>query len=100
MALEFCGKVSVEKRGRSGHVHVVVDGRTLRFYWEYGGGDCIAMVGVPNEAEWSALEPHRQYERKEFLAGFASEIARLECPQAIIEIETEAVYFRALPMDP
>lgn len=89
----FGGKVLVEKRGRSGHVHVEADGRTLRFYWEYGGTNCIAMVAVPNPEEWGALDPHREFERDAFLAGMAGEIARHECPHATIEIAREAVYF-------
>ncbi len=51
------------------------------------------MVDVPNETDWTTLESHRAYERREFLAGLAREIARLECPHAIIEIEPEAMYF-------
>lgn len=81
------------KRGRSGDVHVEVRGRTLRFHWEYGGGNCIAMVSVPVPAEWSALDPHREFERHSFLAALAREIARHECPYATIEIASEAVYF-------
>lgn len=95
--MDFSGKVSVEKRGRSGHVLVEVDDRTLRFYWEYGGGNCIAMVAVPDPAEWSALHPHRDFERRAFLAGLAVEMARQECPHATIEIASEAVYFLEPP---
>lgn len=74
-------------------MRVVIEGRRLRFHWEYGGGNCIAMVAVPTEAEWSALDPHREFERDSFLAGLAREIARHECPRASIEIAPEAVYF-------
>ncbi|MGB5102787.1 MAG: hypothetical protein WBO04_05630 [Steroidobacteraceae bacterium] len=91
--MDFSGKVSVEKNGRSGSVHVAIDGRRLRFYWEYGGGDRIAMLAVPTEAEWSVLDPRREFGRGSFLAGLAREIARHECPHATIEIAPEAVYF-------
>lgn len=83
----------MEKCGRSGSVHVAIDGCRLRFYWEYGGGNCIAMVAVPTAMEWSVLDPHRAFERDSFLAGLAREIARHECPHATIEIAPEAVYF-------
>lgn len=91
--MEFSGNVAMERNGRNGYVHVVVDGHRLRFYWEYGGGNCIATVAVPNPADWNTLDPHREFERDAFLAGLAREIARHECPRATIEFAPEAVYF-------
>ena len=85
--------VSVVKEGRSGHVHVAVGGRTLQFYWEYGGGNCIARVAAPDPHEWSSSVTLAEYGRDEFLAGLAREIARLECPSATIEVARDGIYF-------
>lgn len=91
--MDFSGKVSVERNGRSGYVHVVIEDRGLQFHWEYGSGNCIAMVAVPSPAQWSVLDPYRVFERDSFLAGLAREIARHECPHATIEFAPGAVYF-------
>jgi len=91
--VDFSGRVSVEKHGRCGFVHVAIGSHRLRFQWEYGGGDCIAVLAVPDPAEWRDLHPHREFERDAFLAGLAREIARHECPRATIEFAPEAVYF-------
>ena len=46
-------KVSFSSSGRSGHV--VYDGPEgqLRMYYEFGGGDVIAIIDVPTEAKWA-----------------------------------------------
>lgn len=91
--MEFDGKVSVEKQGGSGHVDVAIAGDRLRFFWEFGGGNCIAMVDAPDPQQWRMLEPHRAYDREAFLDWLAAQIARRECPGAIIEIGRTGIHF-------
>lgn len=91
--MEFADRVSIEKRGRSGDVVVHLPGETLRFYWEFGGGRCIAIVNVPGEEEWVADQSLRRHPRAGFLASLAKEIARRECPDAEIEITGNAIGF-------
>lgn len=93
MTMEFDGKVSVEKQGRSGHVDVAIAGDCMRFGWEFGGGSCIAMVDAPDPDRWLTLEPHKAYEREALLAWLATEIARRECPGATIEIGRTGIHF-------
>lgn len=91
--MDFPGRVSVERKGRSGLVHVDVGGWLLHFDWELGGGDCIAFVAAPDPDAWSALEPHRHLEREAFLAWLAAELAAVECPAAAVEVGPAGIHF-------
>lgn len=91
--MEFRDQVVVHRKGRNGQVVVTQGADRFSFYWEFGGGDCLAMIEVPDAQSWRALEPHCHYARHEFLRGLAAEVARRECPGARIEIGDNTVYF-------
>lgn len=91
--MDFAGRIVVQRKGRNGRVAVCLGDDHFSFYWEFGGGNCIATVDVPDTREWGELEPYRRYPRASFLAGLAQEIARLECPLAGIEIGERGIYF-------
>lgn len=47
-------RVTYEQQGRGGTVVFQRETLQLRFDWEFGGGDAIALVFVPAEAHWQA----------------------------------------------
>lgn len=83
----------MRKRGRCGDVEAAVDGRVLRFDWEFGGGNCIAIVAAPDPDDWLTRDPHRHFEREGFLAWLAGQVASRECPAARIEIGRTGILF-------
>lgn len=93
--MEFTDRVVVQKKGRNGRIVVTQGADRFTFYWEFGGGNCIASVDVPDPEAWRDQEPYCRYPRDSFLAGLAREIARLECPQAGIEIGERGIHFLA-----
>jgi hypothetical protein len=93
--MDFYGRVSIEKKGRSGQVRVAIEGQCVQLDWEFGGGDCIAFVVVPDPERWLGTAPYSAYPRSDFLNGLAREIARQECPGARFEIGRDGVYFYA-----
>jgi hypothetical protein len=88
------GHVTVTTDGRSGTVRVSLHGGHHDFWWEFGGGDCLAIVTVPSADEWAQLPRLAKYPREPFLAALAREIRRQQCPQARYEIEPRAIVFR------
>ena len=90
----FPGKVLFAESGREGAVIAELATGRHEFYWEFGGGDCVAIVSVPRAHEWGkfpALAPHP---RDEFIAALAREVGAQQCPSARIEITADAILFR------
>ncbi|MDZ4748165.1 MAG: hypothetical protein SH808_06725 [Saprospiraceae bacterium] len=48
------GNVGYESEGRSGYVIFYRNDLTARFYYEYGGGDSVAIITVPSPERWEA----------------------------------------------
>ena len=45
-------KLEYSNQGREGYVIYKDDISTLKFYFEFGGGDCVAMISIPTEEKW------------------------------------------------
>jgi hypothetical protein len=45
-------RLSYSSEGRSGRVHYQSAKADFTLYFEFGGGDCIAMIDLPSPAEW------------------------------------------------
>lgn len=90
--LSLEGRVSVSG-GRGGDLHVALDHGSHRFWWEFGGGDCLAIVTVPTPDEWPRIPALADYPREVFLDALAREIVRTKCPSASYTIESESILF-------
>ena len=89
----FPGRIGFTQDGRSGQVNVELPSGTHAFYWEFGGGACVAYVSVPTAEEWprvAALAPHS---RDAFLEALAREVGRQQCPRARYAIERNAIVY-------
>ena len=92
--LDLEGRVSVRSDGRCGQLDVGLGGTHHAFWWEFGGGDCIAIVTVPTADEWTSLPGLASYPRATVLEALAREVVRLQCPGARYEIEKQAILIR------
>ena len=73
-------RVSYEEHGRDGYVHYRESGRTLSFYWEFGGGEVVVFVAVGDAGEWRKLYPELADRRDEIIARIAGELIRQRMP--------------------
>jgi hypothetical protein len=90
----FPGKIGYAQSGREGAVVVELATGRHDFYWEFGGGDCVAIVSVPNERHWAKLPVLAPHPRDQFIAALAREVGAAQCPSARIEITADAILFR------
>ena len=72
--------VTITEEGRSGRV-CYSEGpfHSHNFYWEFGGGEAVALISVPTPAEWSAAFPWAAARRTEILERVAAEVCRQRC---------------------
>ncbi|MBK6826392.1 MAG: hypothetical protein IPG86_05815 [Chitinophagaceae bacterium] len=52
MSDRFSRRLEYHSEGRSGTVVYVEGDKRLSFYYEFGGGDCVAFIDVPVQAKW------------------------------------------------
>jgi hypothetical protein len=90
------GRVTVTQEGRGGNVLLSLPGGTHSFWWEFGGGDCIAFVDVPGTEQWSRLAVLADFPRTELLNALAREVGRMKCPGASYRVTAGAIeYFNS-----
>ena len=79
--------VSIEEDGRSGKVRYNELGRELVFYWEFGGGDVVAIVHVGTEAEWLVKHAWAADRRAGILHFIGDELVRQRAPGCKSELD-------------
>ncbi len=87
------GQVRVESQGRSGDVVITLPDGDVRFWWEFGGGDCIAIVQVPDAQQWERQALLHPYPRVAFLEALAAEVSAQQCPGATHSISGTFIAF-------
>jgi len=48
----FSRRVEYGPSGRGGNLYYVDTETRIEFWWEFGGGDCIAIIGEPTREHW------------------------------------------------
>lgn len=91
--MDLRGKVEVTQDGRSGSVVVTLPGGTRSFWWEFGGGACIAFVSVPSPAQWAADPLLAALPRQSLLQSLGAEVARQQCAGARIVVDDSSIAF-------
>lgn len=75
-------KVEVAENGRRGAVYYREAQNSLRFYWEFGGGDVVAIIDVGTRSEWEQQHPWAALRRAEILRRVADEVIRQRAPHS------------------
>lgn len=89
--------VSFGERGREGYVfysEFVV--RVMQFYWEFGGGDTVAIVSCGTEQEWQKEYAWAVARRAEILDRVAKEVIRQRAPgcRAVIDEKNNCILIK------
>jgi hypothetical protein len=68
--------VEVVESGRSGSIEYREAAGCISFYWEFVGGDTVAIIWVSDPALWSTRYPWAVDHRPAILERVAHEVAR------------------------
>ena len=80
-------KINVIQKGPSGTVQYIegfLKKNVCEFYFEFGGGDTVAIIWIPSENEWDAKYPWAGGRRKEIITFMAEEVRRKQSPKSKI----------------
>lgn len=67
-------KLEYSSQGREGYVVYKDEISTLKFYYEFGGGNYVAIISVPNADKWEA-QTKRPLSERETILKFVAEQA-------------------------
>lgn len=89
----MAGKINVIQKGPSGTVQYIegwLKKNICEFYFEFGGGDTVAIIWIPAEGEWDAKYPWAAGRRKEILTFVANEVRRTQAKSSTIVWEDKS----------
>lgn len=72
--------VGYENEGRTGYVIFYRNDLTARFYYEFGGGDTVAIITIPTPERWEAETKMVLAERMTVLEFIAKRVIRDQAP--------------------
>lgn len=85
---------SISQDGRGGNIiATLADGKTHSFWWEFGGGDCIAFVDVPDQNQWLRISALAHLPRTQFLENMARAVGQRQCPGAHYRITDRSIEY-------
>lgn len=85
--------VQISQDGRGGQILLTLASGSHSFWWEFGGGDSVAIIDVPDPAEWPNIPALAPQPRDTLLQWLAEEVARGQCPNARIVVGDRWITF-------
>ena len=75
--------------GRSGYIHYKEDSGCLKMYYEFGGGNCVAIIFLPAENEWG--EFIKDEKRNEVITYIARKVIEDQAPNCHYRISEDFI---------
>lgn len=84
-------KLEYINEGRGGYV-VYKDGRAdIKLFFEYGGGNCIAIIYVPTSSEWTNKTNRPITKRNSILTFVAEQAIKDQAPKSYYELSDTCI---------
>ena len=84
-------KLEYINEGRGGYV-VYKDGRAdIKLFFEYGGGNCVAIIYVPTIDEWTSKTNLPIADRQTILTFVAEQAIRDQAPKSYYELSDTCI---------
>jgi hypothetical protein len=84
--------VEIIQTGRSGSVNYHESSGCISLYWEFGGGDSVAIIWTKDLAAWSSQYPWAVERRREILERVTHEVVRQKAPTCKADIDERSGY--------
>lgn len=82
-------RVIITQEGRSGAVIYEEGGRRITGWWEFGGGDALAIVHMGDAAQWQQAHAWAVDRRAVILRSVADAVIRQKAPGCKADIEVD-----------
>lgn len=74
-------KLEYINQGRSGYVVYKDGANNLKLFYEYGGGNCVAIIYVPSSEQWTSQTNRDITERRSILTFIAEQVIKDQAPK-------------------
>lgn len=94
--VEVVWSVDIQEDGRSGSVKYREPSGSINFYWEFGGGDVVAIITVGTADSWRKQYSWAADRRAVILRRVADQVVRKKAPSCHAELDDAAgfIYIR------
>lgn len=93
MAATFSRHITYKDEGRSGYVIYTEGDLNLSFYYEFGGGKCIAFMVVPAKEEWEQQTGLPLSRRDDIIQFTANTVQSEKAPRSRVKISDDSIEF-------
>lgn len=83
--------INITQSGRGGIVQFIQGDKTLHFHWEFGGGETLALIFVPDEKTWEAQTGIPIERRTHTLQWTAEQVIHQKAQGHKYRIETDVI---------
>ncbi len=90
---KFSRHIEYESSGRSGTVFYVEGETRIPFYYEFGGGNCVAWIDLPAIDKWESETKTPVDRRQDIIQFTAATVHARQAPGCRIEISDTAIKF-------
>ena len=84
-------KIEYINQGRGGFVIYLDNQSTYKLFFEFGGGDCIAIIYVPSIDEWEMKTNKPLSEREQVLTFIAEQSIRDQAPNSYYKLSETCI---------
>ncbi|MFZ9388552.1 MAG: hypothetical protein ACO25B_11795 [Chitinophagaceae bacterium] len=89
----FTRHIEYSGSGRAGTVTYVEGETRIDFYYEIGGGDCVACIDIPQQDRWEAATQTPLNRREDIIEFTARSVQQRQAPNCRIEISEQSILF-------
>lgn len=93
MADRFSRHIEYQGEGRGGYVIYVEGDLRISFYYEFGGGKCIASIDIPTEKNWEKETGLPLLRREEIIQFTANSVQAKQAPRSLLKITGNTIEF-------
>jgi hypothetical protein len=88
--------VEMPMGGRDGYIGYHEGSKSASFYWEFGGGEVIAIIHIGQPSEWCKQYPWAADRRQEIVDRVINEVIRQRAPTCKADIDEKSghIYLR------
>jgi len=84
-------RVSYENQGRGGYVILQIGEQTCRFWYEFGGGNALAIIDVPSAEHWENLTTIPLNQREKILHFIGESVVADKAPGHYYRIDATSI---------
>lgn len=91
LALKFGAVAEYTQDGRGGKIYYAENDLSMEFYWEFGGGNAVVVIDIPEEKYWEAQTKTPLAERYGFLSRMTERVIQDKAPGCHFQMYSNSI---------